>query len=144
MSFAPDAPSYEAKEAKDSWYQPLRENWAAVATHPTTYWVELVIAAFDDWVPDPVGEPAIGVGYSFDLRDGSWPPGLGLDGHGVGALAAHGITVSEGPEDWIGRCFKTLYLGEVPSHGLSLADQAEWVAQWVCDALASIEAQKLD
>jgi hypothetical protein len=130
-SFAPDAAAYEAKEAKDSWSVALRENWPAVADHAGTYWVELTVAAYDDWVPNPVGEPAIGVGYSFDIREGDWPSGIEPGGTATARLASQGINAKVGAEGWIGRCFKTLYLGEVPSHGLSLPDQAEWIAGWV-------------
>ena len=143
-SFGPDAAAYEVKEAKDSWSIALRENWPALVDYAGTYWVELTIAAYDDWTPQPVGEPAIGIGYSFDLREGSWPADIAPGSAGSERLASQEITTKVGAEGWIGRCFKTLYLGEAPSRGLSLTDQAEWIAVWVRDALRSIESHRLN
>jgi hypothetical protein len=139
QSQAPDDPPFELKEAKDSWYKVLREMWPAVVHHPGTYWVELLISPYDDWVPEPKGEPAVGVGYCFDLVDGAWPEGLSPGGTWAERMAEDMITVSAGDEGKIGRCFMTLYLGELAARGLSLSEQGEWAAGWAREALATIE-----
>jgi hypothetical protein len=140
-SNAPDDPAWEAKEAKDSWYKVLREAWPAVEDHPS-FWAELLVSPYDDWVPEPKGEPAIGVGYSFELAQGGWPDGLSPGSAWAATLAEDDITIGASDGGTIGRCFKTLYLGELAARGLSLVEQAEWAARWARAALAAIESHE--
>jgi hypothetical protein len=144
QSYAPDDPPREAKEAKDSWGKVLRESWPAVASHQTTYWAELLLSPYDDWVPEPTGEPAFGVGYSFDLIDGAWPTSLSPGSTWALDMAKDGITVNASDYGTIGRCFKTLYLGEIAPRGLSLVEQADWIALWARDSMTSIDGHEPD
>jgi hypothetical protein len=51
------------------------------------------------------------------------------------------ISVWAGDSGTIGRCFRTLYLGEVAANGLSLPDQAAWIATWARRAFDHINGQ---
>jgi hypothetical protein len=98
------------------------------------------VSAYDDWMPEPTGEPAIAVGYGVGL-DGGWPNGMAPEGRWAHRARADDIYVHATDGETVGRFSKTMYLGEVAARGRSLADQAAHIAKWAHGALLGIARQ---
>jgi hypothetical protein len=100
---------------------------------------ELLVSAQDNWVRDPLDEPAFAAGYTVPISRGRWPAPLAEATAVRRALEANAdITVTDSHEHNRGRIVCTLYLSEVAAHGRDLAEQAQYVAQWAHNSLQKI------
>jgi hypothetical protein len=137
-------PGTRTSPGVDSWYATYERDWAALGPGHGG-WAELLVDRTDPWrSPERrLDEPALGVGYSFELRAGrGWPSPLEPGSRWAAQLwSEHEIEVVAESETR-GRVFRTIYLAEVMAHGADLADQVRWGATRAAAALALITSQR--
>jgi len=122
-----------------SWYVHLDRRWPALAGWEWCV-AEILVSPVDDWIGDPLSEPAIAAGFSFDARRQRWPEALGGDSELLGELEQREASVGRTDHGNVGRCVKTLYLSELAARGRTLSDQASWAARWCARAIEDIAA----